>query len=402
MRTLSLLKDPHYRRYWLSLMISNLGNWMQSAALSWLVLELSDSAEALGAMVALRFLPSLLFSLPAGALADAVARRKIVLCTQSLMLFLAVLLAAGVSSGQIQYSHVLLLAFAQGTLIALDLPARQVLVVELVSRAHYPQAMSLNSFSFNLARLVGPALAGVCIALFGMQWAFWLNAATFAPLILSVFAMHHLKPRPDANPSRGFQAGLRYAWRTPLARHIFLLLGWVSVFGVNFSTLIPAYAKLQLGLEAQGYGFLMSALGLGALLGSLWQIWSAGARPQRMLRAAVGLGVLHIALALSLPLWAIMGLWALCGFCMVTLLINTNTSLQTLVPDALRGRVMAVYSMILLGTAPLGAWITGRLFDTLGGAPVLAFLGTVTLLGVIPLMQWSNMPAELNEEIPST
>lgn len=400
MRTLTLLKDRHYRRYWASLMVSNLGNWMQTAALSWLVLELSASAEALGTMVALRFLPSLLFSLPAGALADASNRRKIIVWTQSLMLFLSMLLALGVSSGQIQYVHVLLIAFAQGTLIALDLPARQVLVVELVSKAHYPQAMSLNSFTFNLSRLIGPALAGVCIAVLGMEWAFWLNALSFLPLVLSVMAMHHLQANTQKGERSGFQEGLRYAWRTPLARQIFMLLAWVSVFGVNFSTLIPAYAKLQLGLEAEGFGFLLSSLGGGALLGSLWQIWSAGARPQRMLRAAVGLGVLHLALAAPLPLWAITALWALCGFCMVTLLININTSLQTLVPDGLRGRVMAVYSMILLGTAPLGAWLTGWLFDQMGGAPVLAVLGLTTLMGVLPLFRFA-LPVELTEEIPS-
>jgi len=397
MQALSLFKDMHYRRYWLALFISNLGSWMQSAALAWLALHLSASAEALGWVVALRFLPSLLFSLPAGALADMLSRRRIVLVCQILMMLLAIWMAWLVGHEKIRFWHLLLFSFAQGSLFALDLPARQALVVELVSKQRYPEALSLNSFTFNVSRLIGPALAGLGMASLGMAWAFWLNALTFVPLIL-VLALLPPLPKRSSSHQGGIWAGLDYAWQTPFVRQLLCLLTWVSIFGINFSTLIPAYAKLELGLEVEGYGFLMSALGLGALAGSLWQIYSASAKPARLLKAALALAFLHLALALPLPLWAVTGLWAGCGLAMVTLLINTNTSLQTLVPDALRGRVMAVYSLVLMGTAPLGAWLTGWLFDSWGGRPTLAILGLVTALGLLPFVR-AQMPAELSPEV---
>lgn len=398
MSTLSLLQDSVYRRYWLSLLISSLGNWMQGASLSWLVLKLSGSAGALGWVVALQFLPSLLFSLPAGVLADRYSRRKLVWMTQLSMMSLSVAMAGLIWAGWIHYWHLLAFAFLHGTLVALDLPARQALVVELVSKARYPQAMSLNSFAFNLARLSGPALAGICIGLWGSGWAFWFNALTFVPL---VWVLMLLPPfQHDLKQSKGgILEGLHYAAAHPLIRQLLLLLAWMSVFGINFSTLIPAYAKLELGLDAQGYGFLMSALGIGALIGSLWQVWSAGARPSRMLAAATGLAALHLLLYFSLPAWTVALIWAACGFCMVTLLINTNTSLQTLVPDALRGRVMAVYSLLLLGTAPLGAWICGQLFDHFGGHLTACIMGAITLSGLLPFLWRQTLPREVLVEL---
>lgn len=377
-------------------MISNLGSWMQSAALGWLTLQLSASAEALGWVVALRFLPALLFSLPAGALADAVSRRQIVWVSQILMMGLSLWMALWLSCDWVAFWHLLLFSFAQGTLTALDLPARQALVVELVNRENYPQALSLNSFSFNLSRLVGPALAGLTIAAWGMEWAFWINVLTFAPLIWVLWRLPVAFQQKRLR-SGGFWSGLLFVWQEPLVRSLFLILAWVSIFGVNFSTLIPAYARLEMGLEVQGYGFLMSAFGLGALGGSLWQIWSAGARPRRLLWSGICLAALHLLLACAWPLWAITLLWAACGAAMVTLLLNTNTSVQSLVSDDLRGRVMAVYSLVLMGTAPLGAWLTGWLFDALGGQLTLALLGGLTLVGLLPFMR-QPLPESVPQE----
>lgn len=377
---------------------------MQTAAMGWLVLKVSGSAEALGWVMGLRFLPSLLFSLPAGALADQYSRRHIVLVSQGVMMALAFLTAWLVSSDTLQYSHLLLLSFAQGTLGALDLPARQALVVELVSRQNYPQAVSLNSFTFNMSRLVGPALAGICIARWGMSWAFLLNALTFIPLVVTLCLMPP-GPSPQAASAsapiipyrRKIWEGLHYVRGHGLMLQLFLLLGWISIFGVNFSTLIPAYARLELGLEATGYGFLMSALGLGALMGSLWQISSPAARPGRAVYASLALAGFHLLLGLPLGLWGVSAVWMGCGFALVTLMINLNTSVQTLVPDTLRGRVMALYSMVLLGTAPLGAWLSGYLFDHVGGRAATALLGAITLVGLLPHLK-GRLPQELSVE----
>lgn len=290
-----------------------------------------------------------------------------------------------------------ILSFAQGTLIALDLPARQALVVELVSKKHYPAAMSLNSFTFNLSRLAGPALAGICIANWGMAWAFLINAMTFIPLVMTLFLLPPLEAKSVENGRsmrRELWQGFAYVRDHALIRQLFFLLGWVSIFGVNFATLIPAYARLELGLDATGYGFLMSALGLGALLGSLWQIWSPAARPGRAIRAALALSGLHLLLGFALGLWAVAAIWMGCGFAMVTLMINMNTSIQTLVPDALRGRIMALYSMVLLGTAPLGSWLSGFLFDHAGGRSAAALMGLLTLMGLIPYVR-IRLPREV-------
>lgn len=373
---------------------------MQTAAMGWLVLKISGSAEALGWVMGLRFLPSLLFSLPAGALADQYSRRHLVLWAQSIMMGLAFLTAWLVSTDTLHYGHLLLLSFAQGTLGALDLPARQALVVELVRRENYPQAVSLNSFTFNMSRLVGPALAGICIAKWGMSWAFLLNALTFIPLVVTLFLLPPwIRPVQTETPSarRKIWDGLHYVRSHGLMLQLFLLLGWVSIFGVNFATLIPAYARLELGLDATGYGLLMSALGLGSLVGSLWQISSPAARPGRAMKAALALAGLHGMLVFPLGLWGVSAVWAGCGFAMVTLMINMNTSVQTLVPDALRGRVMALYSMVLLGTAPLGAWLSGYLFDHVGGRAAMGLLGLVTLLGLLPHLK-ERLPQELSLE----
>ncbi len=386
MQTLTLLSDPVYRRYWLSMLISNLGNWMQGATLGWLVLSLNSSAAALGTVISLQFLPSLLFSLPAGVLADTLPRRKIVLVSQALTMSLAIMMSALISFGHLAYWHLLIFAFCQGTLIAFDMPARQALVVELVSKSRYPEAQSLNSFTFNVSRLLGPALAGICIASLGMAWAYWINALTFVPLLFTLLSL----PAPLTASTRGrggLLGGLRFAVSSPMVRKLLILLGWVSIFGVNFQTLIPAYARLVLGLPPEGYGLLMGCLGGGALVGSLWQIWSAGARPRRIYVAGLALALLHLLMGLHLPIWGVGVLWAGCGFAMVTVMLNTNTSVQTIIPDDLRGRVMAVYSMVLLGAAPLGAWLTGRLFDALGGRSAAAVMGLLTAIGLLALMR---------------
>ncbi|HEY9842733.1 MAG TPA: MFS transporter, partial [Candidatus Obscuribacterales bacterium] len=299
-------------------------------------------------------------------------------------------------SGHIAFWHLLLLAFAQGCLVAVDLPARQALVVELVSKERYHEAMPLNSFAFNFSRLAGPALAGLCISTLGMAWSFWINALTFVPFL---FTLPLLPNRPGGKAKGtallgGLLGGFHYILETPLVRQLLLLLGWVSLFGVNFMTLIPAYAKLVLHLEVQGYGLLMSSLGLGALAGSSWQILSAKARPGRILKSIFALALLHIALAIELPVWAVGAIWAGCGFCMATVLINTNTSLQTLIPDELRGRITAIYTMLLLGATPIGSWLTGMLFDRCGGRITAGLLGLFTGLGLVLALR-VELPKEL-------
>ncbi|AEB12319.1 MFS transporter [Marinithermus hydrothermalis] len=383
MLALELLRDPLYRRYWISLFISQLGTWMQAATQAWLVLVLTGSAERLGLVVALQFAPSLFFSLLAGVVADRTPKRRLLLLTQTSLMLLALGMSLLIFAGAVQYWHVLIFAALYGTANVFDLPTRQAFTVELAGRARYPGAISLNSFGFNLSRLVGPAVAGLVIARYGMGWTFLLNALSFIPLILVLrgLSVGNAAGERRGNPIAQALEGLRYVWATPLVRTVVLLMLWVGIFGINFQTLIPAYARLELGLEAGGYGFLLSALGLGALGGALWQAWASSVRPARLLLGAGLLGGVHLLLLARLPAWGVAIVLIAAGFAMVTTLISANTTVQTIVPDRLRGRVMSIYSLVLLGTGPLGAYLTGLLFEALGGRMAAGVLGACTLAG---------------------
>ena len=397
MLALELLRDPLYRRYWISLFISQLGTWMQAATQAWLVLVLTGSAERLGLVVALQFAPSLLFSLLAGVVADRTPKRRLLLVTQTSLMLLAFGMSLLVFTGAVRYWHVLVFAALYGTANVFDLPTRQAFTVELAGRARYPGAISLNSFGFNLSRLVGPAVAGLVIARYGMGWTFLLNALSFIPLVLVLrgLSVGNAAGERRGNPVAQALEGLRYVWATPLVRTVVLLMLWVGIFGINFQTLIPAYARLELGLEAGGYGFLLSALGLGALGGALWQAWASSVRPARLLLGAGLLGGTHLLLLARLPAWGVAVVLVAAGFAMVTTLISANTTVQTIVPDRLRGRVMSIYSLVLLGTGPVGAYLTGLLFEALGGRVAAGVLGACTLAGWVFFLRrpWPCWPA---------
>lgn len=384
MHALALLRDPRYRNYWIALFISQLGTWMQAAAQGWLVLELTGSAERLGLVMVCQFLPSLLLSLPAGVLADRYPRRNLLLLTQSAMAILAGLMALLILTDWIRYEYVLLFAFLYGAFNAIDLPVRQAFTVELAGRERYPGAIALNSFGFNVSRVTGPAVAGLLIAELGLGWAYVLNALSFVIMLLLLLRTASQLTEP-ANGSALQQAleGLRYVWHEPLVRQVVLMVGLASLFGMNFQTLVPAYSRLVLGLDAQGYGFLMSAVGVGAVAAAVLQALTARARP---IRTLVGSGVLAFSLALlflPLPPWGVAVALAICGFGMITTLVNANTTVQLRVPDRLRGRVMSVYSMVLLGVAPVGGYLTGSLMDTLGGRTASLVLAGFLLLSAL-------------------
>ncbi|MER3536741.1 MAG: MFS transporter [Thermus sp.] len=384
MLALALLQDPGYRAYWLSLLASQLGTWMQSAAQAWLVLLLTGSAERLGLVVAFQFLPSLLLSLPAGVLADRYPRRRLLLFTQGGMAFLAFLMAFLILFGRIRYGHVLGFALLYGAMNALDLPVRQAYTVELAGRERYPGAIALNSFGFNLSRLLGPVVGGVLIAQYGVGVAFLLNALSFVPLLFILLGKEDASPAEDARRpflKEGLE-GLRYVWETPRVRFVVGVVFLTSLFVMNFQTLVPAYARLALGLSATGYGALLSAVGLGALVAALGMALRGRPSLAWVVGGGVLLGLVHLALALKpSPAWAAF-FFALGGFAMISVLINANTAVQLEVPDRLRGRVMSVYSLFLLGTGPLGAYLTGALFDRLGGGAAAGVLGGLALLGL--------------------
>lgn len=385
MLALALLKDPVYRFYWLSLFVSQLGGWMQSTALGWLVLLLTGSAERLGLVVAFQFLPSLFLSLPAGVLADRYPRRRLLLFTQGGMAILAFGMALLVLLGWVRYGHVQAFALLYGAMNALDLPVRQAYTVELAGRERYPGAIALNSFGFNLSRLLGPALAGFLIVQYGVGVAFLLNAFSFLPLLFVLFGRKDGPRAGEGTPSfiKEVLEGLRYVWENPRVRFVVGVVFLTGLFVMNFQTLVPAYARIALGLSAAEYGVLLSALGLGALAAALGMALRGRPSLVWVVGGGVVLGLVHLALALRPPLgWAAF-LFAVAGFGMISVLINANTAVQLQVPERLRGRVMSVYSFVLLGTGPLGAYLTGVLFDWLGGGLAAGVLGALALLALL-------------------
>ncbi len=380
MRALALLRDPKYRTYWIALFLSQLGTWMQTATQGWLVLELTNSAERLGLVVALQFLPSLLFSIPAGVLSDRYSRRNLLFITQGGMALLALSMFVLIAGGWVRYEQGLGFAVLYGMCNAADLPVRQAFTVELAGKERYPGAIALNSFGFNTSRLIGPALAGLLIAGFGLSWSYLANALSFLPLIVVLFGVPN--PKVEAKRDgvlREALEGMHFVWGHPLVRQVVVLVGLTSLLGMNFQTIVPAYARLELGLDAQGFGFLMSAVGLGSIVAALIQALASRARPLRAVLGSGLLGLALIGLALPLPPAWVAFIFGLAGLGMITTLINSNTTVQLLAPDRIRGRVMSVYSMVLLGSGPRGAYISGLLIDTLGARFGVAVMGLLTL-----------------------
>jgi MFS family permease len=394
---LALLRDPRYRNYWLALFLSQLGTWMQAATQGWLVLELTGSAERLGLVTAFQFLPSLLFTLPAGVISDRYPRRTLLMLTQTMLAVLALGMALLIFTGLVRYEHVLVFALLYGVANAIDLPVRQAYQVELAGRERYPGAIALNSFGFNTSRLLGPAIAGMAIAAVGMQTSYLINGLSFLPMLWLLRGIQPSETRNErGNLLREAMEGIGFVLAEPLVRQVILLIGLTSLFGMNFQTIVPAYARLELGLSAQGYGFLMSAVGLGSLMASLIQALAARAIPVRALIGAYVVGLALISLGLEVDSrWTVL-LFAISGLGMITTMINCNTTVQMSVPDRLRGRVMSVYSLTLLGVAPLGGYLTGFLMDALGGRGAVMVMGALTVLSALSLsfLRWPRAVEE--------
>ncbi|WP_229777710.1 MFS transporter [Deinococcus seoulensis] len=407
-RTFSALRHPNYRRYWFSQLLSLTGSWMQATAQQYLVLELSGgSSSALGWVTAAQFMPSLLLSLFAGAVIDRVPRRRVLLLTQTTLLMTATALAVTTHLGVVTLPLVMIIAFLSGCANAFDMPARQSMVVDFVPRGDVPNAVALNSLSFNVSRTVGQALFGVIAALgvtllaggnaadiSRLALPFYLNVTSFFVVLYVIATLPF--PARDAGP-RGSMAedvreGLRYVRGTPAVRNVMLLVGALSLTTINFNVIIPYYARVVFDAREATFGALSAAFGIGAMAGALWQ--ASRPNPLRNLRiGAVILTLSAVALALTPGPALAFPVLAACGFGMLTLLVSANSSVQLTIPDALRGRVMSLYSFVLVGMGPPGALIASSLISSAG--PLGPRLGLITLaaLGAVAIAAlWSRLP----------
>lgn len=379
------LNVRNYRVWFVGALISNVGAWMQATAQNWVVLtELSDTnAIAVGVTMALQFGPQLLLVPFSGAIADRFDRRKVLMVTQSLLMLLALGLGLLLISGVAELWHLYAFALALGVVNAFDTPARQAFVSDLVGTEQLSNAVALNSASFNSARLIGPAVAGVLIALIGSGWVFVLNAVSFIAMLAALAAIRipAAPPRVSGRESQGNQlaAGFRYVVRRHDLVVIFLIVFVIGAFGMNFPVFSSTMA-VEFGRGAGEYGLLSSILAIGSLAGALLVAKRPAARFRVVVLAAGGFGVASLVCALMPNFWAFAVTLVLLGFCTATLLSTANAFVQTTTDPAVRGRVLSLYFAILMGGTPLGAPIVGAISDAFGarwGLGVAALSGFV-------------------------
>lgn len=379
------LKYPNYRLWFWSQMFSLFGTWMESTALGFLVFDLTKSPAYLGLVGFAAGVPTWLFMLYAGVIADRMPRRNLLVITQTAMMLLAFATAGLTFLHWIRPWHILVMAFLLGIANAFEAPARQSFVLEMVDREDMTNAIALNSAMFNTAMAVGPAAGGLIYGFLGPAWCFAVNGATFIAVIVALRRMT-LPPfvRPEARNSvlADLRDGLRYVAGHALIRTIIGLMGVVAVFGISFVTLFPAWAVDILHGDAKTNGFLQSARGLGALTAALL-IASLGRFRFRGKLLTVGTFALPVTVALfALVRWAPLAFLLVCGSGLAQILIfnMANALVQTHAPDALRGRIMGVYTLVFFGLMPLGALGIGFSAEHLG-APTAILIGSGAMLG---------------------
>lgn len=381
------LRHPDFARFAGGQTISLIGTWMQSIAQGWLVLELTGSALAVGLVTTLNTLPILLFTLYGGMVADRVDKRRFIIGLQSVMLLEAAALAVLALSGHITVGWVYALAIVHGLATAFEVPARQSFLVELVPYDDLMSAAALNSTIYNLARVIGPSLAGVILAIAGPGICFALNALSYLAVLVSLFRITHQQLPRAGSPRPSIFTGVRFIAAEPLLKSLTLQMVLVSVFAVSFIAILPVFVRDVLHSGASAYGTLTSALGVGAATGAIIVGW-LGRRVPRARMASAG----SMVLALTLLVFSLLGNFtasllciAVAGAAMATNGISTATSLQLAAPAHLRGQVMAVYSFVVLGLAPFGAFQAGWLAEHFGSAFAILVSGTVALGGTLLL-----------------
>jgi MFS family permease len=378
---LRALRHRNFQLFFSGQLISLVGTWMQTVAQAWLVYRLTHSSLLLGSVGFASQIPVFLFAPIGGTLADRANRQRVVIGTQTASMILAFLLAALTLSGKIQVWHIFVLAALLGIVNAFDIPARQAFLVEMVGRDDLMNAIALNSSMFNGARVIGPAIAGILVAKIGEGWCFFANAISYVAVIVGLLMMRLLREvrkAGDASPLEHILEGLRFARGTAPIRALLLLLGVVSLVGMPYTVLMPVFADTILHGGARALGILMGAAGVGALLGALTLAMRSGLKGLGtwIVVCCAGFGVSLFAFSFSKTFWLSVALLVPVGYCMMLQMACSNTLIQAMVPDELRGRVMALYSMMFMGMAPFGAFFGGALADRLG-APVTVAIGAV-------------------------
>ncbi len=391
-QTFSSLRIRNYRLYFTAQLISVSGTWMQTVAQAWLVLHLSGSSVDLGLVVGLQFLPMLLFGPFGGLVADRVNKRTLLSATQSAGGLLALVLGALVVTHTVELWQVYLLAALLGLVNVFDNPARQTFVMEMVGRDDLPNAVSLNTVVMNASRVVGPAIGGVVIVLFGLGICFFVNAASYVAVLIGLAMMRSRELRPTEHVSRAkgqIREGFRYVWRTPSLRNTLLAIAIIGIFAYNFTVTLAVLAKVTFHGGAGAYSLLTSCMGFGAVIGGLLAAHRARPTPRLLQVLALVFGGLLAAVALAPTLLTASILIVFMGAASIGFIATANATLQLSADPTMRGRVMALYAMAFLGTTPIGAPLVGAIAQWTN--PRVALLaGAVATVMAAGVLMWRH------------
>jgi MFS family permease len=401
------LQHRNFQLFIAGQLTSLIGTWMQTTAQLWLVYKLTNSAALLGVFGFANQVPILFLAALGGYIGDRYNRHHGVIWTQTVSMVLAFALAALTFANIIQVWELIFIAFLVGVVNAFDVPIRQAFLVEMVVKEDLPNAIALNSSIFNGARVVGPAIAGFALAWKGPAWCFFLNGVSFLAVIGALLAMRILKIEKKAEPGSPFQSlmqGFRFAMSDLPIRSTLLLLSMLSLLGLQYSVFLPIFASEVLHRGAKGFGLLMSAAGVGAVLGALH--FAARTSYKGLARwiaatstlCAVGL----VIFSQSRFFWLSMAVLLVVGFCATVQMAATNTTLQNRVPDQLRGRIMAVYATMFMGVQPIGSLIAGGVAKHIGAPYTLAVFGTLCFLGSMVFIFRVVMPLQRQPEASVT
>jgi MFS family permease len=387
------LKHRNFQLFIAGQLVSLIGTWMQTTAQLWLVYDLTHSPALLGIFGFANQIPMLVLASVGGYVGDRYSRHRGVIATQTISMLLAFILAGLTLSHHIHEWSLIAITFLVGIVNAFDVPIRQAFFVEMVGKEDLPNAIALNSSIFNGARVVGPAIAGFAIAWIGAGWCFFLNGLSFFAVILALLAMRiqpqERKPSMES-PLQSLLEGFRFAMKDRPIRSALLLLSLLSLLGLQYSVFMPIFANDILHAGARGLGLLMSAAGVGAVLGALQ--FAARTTYKGLAKWIAAMSVICacglIVFSQSHVFWLSAAVLFVVGFAATSQMAATNTTVQNRVPDELRGRVMAVYATMFMGVQPLGALLAGGIAKRIGAPSTLAIFGSVCLIGSLVFAAW--------------
>lgn len=395
--TLSAMRSPDFRLYFAGQLVSISGTWMQNVAQGYLVFSITRSELWLGIIACAAGLPLVLLSPAAGVIVERVPRRQIMLITQTIQMLLAFILAALTFTNTVHVWHIVILAALLGTTNAVDAPARQTIVMEMVGRKDLPSGIALNSILNSASRVLGPTAAGLALVQLGPAWCFLINGASFLAVLISLNFLHvpyEVRGAKDIAPLQQLREGLRFARQHEIIAPLLLLAATVGLFVVPIIQILPAFADLILHSPKEGYAAISAGQGIGSVVGGLLVGWlSTRLGRGRLIGVMVGCSttaIFLLALQVSITPAAIMS--GLSGLCLILQMVTLNTLLQTVVPDVFRGRVLSLYTLTLLGLAPFGSLLLGAAASQIGTSPALMLYAVISaILGITVLMRWPTV-----------